>query len=103
MSLGRVVTSCDVTPRKVVGNPSETAREIHALIDQTPLSTMPALHVKSLETLAFDAVPLDDMLKFLAEVWTSPLRLQYWNPFKQNLSLTEMSRLAKTHCLKPFD
>lgn len=62
--------------------------------------TMAALPVKSLETLAFDAVPSDDMLKFLAEVWPSPLRLQYWGPFKQNLSLTEMSWLAK---LLPWD
>ena len=52
--------------------------------------------VSSLETLALKAVNPDEMLKFLADVWTSPFRQQYWPNFKQTLSLTEMERLSKT-------
>ena len=52
--------------------------------------------VSSLETLALKAVNPDEMLKFLADVWTSPFRQQYWPNYKQTLSLTEMERLSKT-------
>ena len=52
--------------------------------------------VSSLETLAFKAVNPEEMLKFLADVWSTPIRQQYWSEFKQSLSLTEMTRLSKT-------
>ena len=52
--------------------------------------------VSSLETLAFKAVHPKEMLKFLADVWTSPIRQQYWSDFKQSLTLTEMTQLSKT-------
>ena len=52
--------------------------------------------VVSLEQQALSAVPDEQMVKFMSEVWKSPLRQQYWDAFKSRLSLVEMSRLAKT-------
>ena len=52
--------------------------------------------VVSLERQALSAVPDEQMVKFMSEVWRSPLRQQYWDDFKSRLSLTDMSRLAKT-------
>ena len=52
--------------------------------------------VSSLETLVFKAVHPKEMLKFLADGWTSPIRQQYWSEFKQSPSLTEMTQLSKT-------
>ena len=57
-------------------------------------------NVHSLESHALHAVPDEQMIKFMSEVWNSPLRHQYWEPFKANLSLEEMSRLAK---ILPWD
>ena len=53
-------------------------------------------NVVSLESQALNAVPDDQMVKFMSDVWKSPLRHQYWDQFKSKLSLTDMSRLAKT-------
>ena len=52
--------------------------------------------VVSLERQALSAVPDEQMVKFMSEVWKSPLRQQYWDDFKSRLSLVDMSRLAKT-------
>ena len=57
-------------------------------------------NVHSLESHALHAVPDVQMIKFMSEVWNSPLRHQYWDRFKANLSLEEMSRLAK---ILPWD
>ena len=57
-------------------------------------------NVVSLEDHALHAIPEDQFVKFMSEVWNSPLRHQYWGRFKANLSLEEMSRLAK---LLPWD
>ena len=57
-------------------------------------------NARSLEDHALHAIPEDQFVKFMSEVWNSPLRLQYWDRFKANLSLNEMSRLAK---LLPWD
>ena len=57
-------------------------------------------NVVSLEDRALHAIPEDQFVKFMSEVWQSPLRHQYWGKFKANLSLEEMSRLAK---LLPWD
>ena len=54
----------------------------------------------SLEEHALNAIPADQFVKFMSEVWRSPLRHQYWDKFKANLSLEDMSRLAK---LLPWD
>ena len=56
--------------------------------------------VLSLEERALHAIPEDQFVKFMSEVWRSPLRHQYWDKFKATLSLEEMSRLAK---LLPWD
>ena len=53
-------------------------------------------NVHSLESQALDAVPDVQMVQFMSQVWNSPLRRQYWERFKSNLNLEEMSRLAKT-------
>ena len=53
-------------------------------------------NVVSLETQALRSVPNEVMVKFMSDVWQSPLRLQYWDEFKSRLSLADMSRLAKT-------
>ena len=57
-------------------------------------------NARSLEDHALHAIPEDQFVKFMSEVWNSPIRHQYWNSFKANLSLEEMSRLAK---LLPWD
>lgn len=57
---------------------------------------MASINVVSLEDQAMRAVPNDVMIKFMSDVWKSPLRQQYWDDFKSRLSLKEMSRLAKT-------
>lgn len=57
---------------------------------------MAHVNVVSLETQALRAVPNEVMVKFMSDVWQSPLRLQYWDEFKSRLSLADMSRLAKT-------
>ena len=57
-------------------------------------------NARSLEDQALHAIPEDQFVKFMSEVWQSPLRHQYWDRFKANLSLEEMSRLAK---LLPWD
>ena len=61
---------------------------------------MARLSEVSLEDRAFQAIPEAQFVKFMSEVWQSPLRHQYWDKFKSNLSLEEMSRLAK---LLPWD
>lgn len=61
---------------------------------------MAAINVLSLESQALKAVPNEVMMKFMSDVWQSPLRHQYWEEFKSRLSLEEMSRLAK---LVPWD
>lgn len=50
----------------------------------------------SLEQQALRAVPNEEMVKFMSDVWKTPLRQQYWDAFKSRLTLKEMSRLAKT-------
>ena len=47
------------------------------------MAALQVASVSSLETLAFKAVHPKEMLKFLADVWTSPIRQQYWSEFKQ--------------------
>lgn len=57
---------------------------------------MDPTNVLPLQNSALMAIPKTELVAFMSDMWETPLRDQYWTLFKANLSLEEMSALAKT-------